>query len=103
MPLLIVGFLVFLRLYYFQPVVLPRHDTFIAYSTFYYFYNHFYYHNVWPQWMPKVAYGIPSMFFQFFSLSPLSYVTMLTAKAFGATDAMLLFKITILLEEIFFV
>lgn len=53
--------------------------------------------------MPKITYGIPSLFFQFFTLSPLSYLVMLTGKLLGTTDVMLLFKITLLSEEIFFI
>jgi len=100
MPFLLVILLIALRIPYFHLSILPRHDTFIAYSTFYYFYNHLYYAHSLPGWMPKITYGIPSLFFQFFSLSPLSYCFLLIGKIMGVTNPMLLFKLTVFTEEL---
>ena len=82
---------------------IPYHDTLLCFNLFYYFYNHLFFEGTLAQWMPHYAYGLPAAYWQIFALTPASYVAMGLGLLFRVTDVLWLFKISILIEHLFFV
>lgn len=85
-----------------SPRWLPIHDTMQVFQAFHYFYSNWFFDGVWPEWIPYGAYGMPIDYWASFGLSPASYVAAAAGKLFGVTDVLLLFKLSVALEEFVF-
>jgi hypothetical protein len=85
-----------------DPRVVPMHDTFYCFSNFHAFYGHFFFTGELLQWLPYGAYGLPSALQQVISFSPLDYVAALAGRILRVGDAMLLFKLARLGEQMLF-
>ena len=86
----------------FNPLYTTSHDTSQAFEIFYFFYNHLFFTGKIPQWMPYYAQGIPSNYWQLVALTPFSYFLMFIGFIFRTTDVLLLFKISLFLEQLAF-
>ena len=78
----------------------PFHDTRSMFSIFYFFYNEVYLGHPWPLWMPQAAYGIPAGYFQTVSLTPMSYLAIAIGALLRVPDAMLVWKLSFIAEEL---
>lgn len=81
-----------------RPTVLPIHDTFIFFEYFHYFYGSFYFGEDLPRWIPYGAYGYRSACAQLYFLSPANYLLGLVGYLCRIEDALVLFKVSVLLE-----
>jgi hypothetical protein len=72
-------------------------DTFSAYQEFSINYNEIYYHHQIPLWLPYSSYGIPG--FSPISLSIVSYYFIGLGQLLRITDSLLLFKFSLLAEQ----
>ena len=96
-------FCIFLNIPYLNAVIVPRADTLRVFDIFYFFYNDFFYHNTFPQWNPYYLHGITSYLFQIETLTPANYFLMMVGKLFHIQNVLLLYKLSVLLEQIMFV
>jgi len=96
--LLAILFLINIR--YFSEFIWPQHDSFGCFEVFYFFYNDFFLHGELPKWIPFGTYGATSMLWQVSSLTPASYFMIMIGKIFAIRDVLLLFKFSILIEQI---
>lgn len=86
---------------YFAPsfLFMPAHDTMSCVQQFFFIYNEYFLHGEIPLWQPYNIYGcsiecqIPN------TMSPALWFTALAGRAFGATDALFLFKLAVLVEQ----
>ena len=91
------------NLYYFRPDFLPVADMMDGFCHFFYFYNEFYFHHHLARWMPTSFYGIPTIFPQLNSISPMNYFFGLIGFLLRVQNVLLLWKVSIVLEQLFFV
>ncbi len=82
--------------------VLTVHDTFANFQNFYVFYNEFFFHQDLAHWYPYGTFGLQSDYNQLISLTPLSYLFGLAGWLLKIRDALLLFKLSVLGEQIAF-
>ncbi len=92
-----------LNLPYLPDRVVPVHDTFYNFANFHIFYSELFFHGDLPRWYPYGTFGLPSDFEQAASLSPFSYLAGLAGWLLGVRDALLLFKLAALGEQLAFV
>ncbi len=88
---------------YFNARFVPINDTFYNFSNFQIFYSELFFHGELARWLPYSSYGIPSDYEQIISLAPANYFFGLLGWLLGATDALLLFKLAVVLEQLVFV
>jgi hypothetical protein len=81
----------------------PFHDTRSMFSIFYFFYNEVYLGQAWPLWMPQASYGIPTGYFQTVALTPVSYLTIAVGALLRVPDVMVVWKISLIAEELLLV
>lgn len=98
-PLLLLAALCVIEI---QQNVLPTHDAFGTYQLYYVFYSHYYYQNNILQWLPYGTYGIPSLSYQFFILSPTMYSAAIIGKWLHITNALTLYKVAMYLNFLIF-
>ncbi len=98
--LVLILFLTNLR--YFDQSIWPQHDTIYVFQSFYTFYNNWFLHHEFTRWFPYGTYGIQADHWQLFSLTPASYFCGFLGALFQIKKVLLLFKISILFEELFF-
>jgi len=94
--------LVCFHLPYFDPLIIPQHDTRSVFEYFHFFYNEFFFSGELAQWMPYYSFGIPSSYFQSYALTPASYFSFALGWLFKITDVLWLFKISVLGEYFIF-
>jgi len=82
--------------------ILPAHDTMYMFQVFYYFYNDFFISGDIPRWLPFGFYGVQSDNILIAILSPSTYFVGLIGYIAGVKNILLLFNLSILLEEIIF-
>ena len=99
---LLVGLLARLNLRRISPSYIPIHDSMQVFQYFHFFYSSLLFHGEWPQWVPYGVYGMPADFCTLCCVTPANVLAAVTGKLFGVTDAMLLFKASIALEEFTF-
>ncbi len=81
------------------PRYLPLHETLFLAESFHYIYSHLAEHHSFPYWIPALDYGVPSTI-QFFSVMGPSRAVMATVGLlFDLRDALLLLKISFLLDQ----
>jgi len=93
-------FVIIINLPYFAWYYVPYHDSMYFFDLFYFFYNHFFFHNNLAQWMPYDSYGLPINHEQIFGLSAVSYLFMVIGWIFRIKNVLLLFKATVLFEQL---
>ncbi len=93
-------FVIIINLPYFAWYYVPYHDSMYFFDLFYFFYNHFFFHNNLAQWMPYDSYGLPINHEQIFGLSAISYFFMFIGWIFKVKNVLLLFKATVLFEQL---
>jgi len=97
------GFVVALNLPLLASRVVPIHDTFYNFANFQIFYSEFFLRGGLASWFPYGTFGLPSTYDQLISLSPFGYLAGLVGALFRVPDALLLFKISVVAEQVAFV
>lgn len=83
--------------------VVPIHDTFYDFTNFQIYYSHFFLTGELVQWFPYGALGLPADYQQLISLSPMNYLLGAIGALLGVRDALLLFKLSAIGEQMIFV
>lgn len=96
----LVGFLVLKNFPYFQNIYVPRHDTMYGFELFHYFYSSFFFYGEMAQWLVFDSLGLPSNHDQLFGLTPLNYFVMFWGRLLRIEEALLLFKLSMLGEQL---
>lgn len=78
------------------------HDTMYVFQAFYFFYNDYFFHGEFPQWMPFGFFGMQSNSFFIGMLSPSNYLVGLIGYIFKVRNVLLLFKASLFLEQFVF-
>jgi len=91
--------LVACNLWRFSSSFIPLHDSLQIYQIFHFVYRNVFYSGTLPEWMPYNVYGMPIDFYRLVSLTPLDYVTIYIGAMLRIHDALMLFKVAMLLEE----
>lgn len=100
---LLAAYLVLINWYYFDKFYVPQYDSNTVFQIFYYFYNYFFYHGALAQWMPFEPMGITSQYHQLVGLTPLSYLAMIGGRLFSVENTHVLFKLSVLGEQMMYV
>jgi len=79
---------------------IPIHDTFQTFQVFYYFYNQFFFTNEIPHWNLNGIFGLPTGMQHLVYITPAGYLLMLTGNVFNIQNVMLLFKLSILFNQL---
>jgi hypothetical protein len=82
--------------------VVPLHDSMYVFQAFQFYYNNFLDHAELAAWLPHGSYGVPSLNVQLACLSPFTYLAAAVGVLFHATNVLLLFKLALLAEQVFF-
>src|SRR3989338_2483931 len=80
----------------------PRWDTAVVFEIYHFFYNTFYYNGEIARWMPYYSYGMPSAFYQIFTITPLSYLTIFLGRIFQIENVFGMFKLTFIGHQLIF-
>jgi hypothetical protein len=99
---LLAGFLVLLNVRRMSSVYIPIHDSMQVFQYFHFFYSSLLFDGQWPEWVSYGVYGMAADFWALFCLTPASLLTAAVGKLLGVTDALLLFKASMALEEFMF-
>lgn len=78
-------------------------DTTYLYEVFYIYYNQLIESKEFIQWLPYGSYGIPAFMWQITYLGPFQYLLALTGFILQFKDAAILFKLSMIAEQIIFV
>ncbi len=98
--LFLIAFLIFLNYPALLPDFVPIHDTFQVFGMFHYYYSEFFFNNQIVQWLPFETYGMDSHYFQTMNFSPFSYLAFVIGKILQIRNALFLFKISVLMEQL---
>ncbi|MDP3723081.1 MAG: hypothetical protein Q8R91_06260, partial [Candidatus Omnitrophota bacterium] len=79
---------------------IPVHDTMFNAQAFHVFYREWFFHGDLAHWIPYGTYGWTSTMEQLAFLSPMSYVVALAGRLLRVTDTLLLFKASVVLEQL---
>jgi hypothetical protein len=79
----------------------PRHDTLSAFQVFHLAYSNLFFNGRLPEWMPYGVFGMTIDFLRLNFFSPATYLMMGLGALAGVRDALLLFKLSLLLEQLF--
>jgi hypothetical protein len=82
--------------------IIPVHDTLQALQAFQVFYNELYFHHELAQWLPYGTYGNASVMWQLTGLAPASYLLGLAGWLCGCQDVLLLYKLSMGVEQVLF-
>jgi hypothetical protein len=82
--------------------ILPLHDTLLTFQIFHYFHSSLYFLNRLPEWVPYAALGIPSDFWSSIALTPASWLALGVGWLARVENSLLLFKLSILVEQLAF-
>ena len=99
---LLILVLVIINLFYFNPNFIPTGDTMHNFCASFFFYNEYITQHHLAQWMPNSSYGVPSLFQQVGNLTPARYVVGFIASLFNVSNVLLVWKFSILLEQMIF-
>lgn len=97
------AFVVLLNLAYFDPRIVGINDTFYNFADFQIFYSELFFHGDLARWLPYGTYGLQADYEQIASLGPLSYLVGAVGALFHVRDALLLFKLAVVGEQMLFV
>lgn len=87
---------------YWDPQFMVGHDTKNVYLVFHFFYNHLVWYSELPHWLPFGEYGYSSLFYQLCDFSPGTYLTGFLGWVFRARDTLLLFKLSVFVDQLIF-
>ncbi len=73
-----------------------------AFQIFHYFHSSLYFRNRLPEWVPYAAFGMPSDFWSIVALTPASWLALGVGWLARVEDSLLLFKLSILVEQLAF-
>lgn len=82
--------------------VVPVHDLMYKYQVFHYFYCTFAHLRELAHWVPYGEYGIPAYYYQLIFLTPFSYLVGFLGAIFSVSNTLILFKASMILEELVF-
>lgn len=88
---------------YWSPQVIPTHDQMYRFQVFEFFYSDLFTNKEIPLWLPYGMWGTPSGFFIAQAITPVTYLASFAGYFLGVSDALALFKGSILVEQIIFV
>ena len=100
---LLVFFVLALNFRYLDARILPLHDSFYNFVNFHVFYNEFFFERDLAHWFPYCAYGLPADLQQLISLTPMSYLVGLVGALLRVADTLLLFKLSVIGEQLVYV
>ncbi len=95
----LIGLQILFGLPYWLNLAVPYHDTLQVFEWFAFFYNEVFWHNALPQWIPFGFYGIQSDYFPT-HLGPAHFLVGLAGYLLRAENMYVLFKISMLLEQL---
>src|SRR5262249_14336194 len=95
----LIGLLLAANLPFCTDATLPTHDTFYALQVFHYFYSELLIHGRMPEWAPYYLCGTHTNYEQILFFTPTGCLTILAGLWFKVTDVLLLFRISMLLEQ----
>ncbi len=98
--LILVSYVIFLNAPFFSFSYFPTHDTQFVFQSFYFFYNQLFFDHSIAQWMPFEPFGIPAHLTQLRQLSLMSYATMFGGLLLGVKDVLILFKVSVVAEQL---
>jgi hypothetical protein len=87
----------------FQRTFLPIHDSLASFQVFHFIYSDWLFHGEFAEWLPYCSFGMQSDYWALVSISPAEYLMMGIGRLLGCLDCMLLFKVSVFLEELAFV
>jgi len=88
---------------YFDARIVGINDTFYNFANFQIFYSELFFHGDLARWYPYGSYGLQADYEQIASLSPLSYLAGGLGALLRVPDALWLFKLAVLGEQLVFV
>ena len=91
-----------LNLPYLRSSFVGAHDTLAAFQHFHFAYSEWFYNEQIPRWIPYGAFGVSGEFKNLMVFSPAMYLAGLIGRLFGVQDALLLFKCSIIGEQVIF-
>jgi hypothetical protein len=97
------AFSIALNLVYFDRRVVGVNDTFYNFADFHIFYSELLFHGGLASWWPYGTYGLQADYEQIASLGPLSYLIGALGALLRVRDALLLFKLAVVGEQLVFV
>ncbi|HEU0289536.1 MAG TPA: hypothetical protein VFR39_02115 [Burkholderiales bacterium] len=83
--------------------VLPYHDSILKYQFFHFAYSEVFLSGELPMWVPYGSYGVAAAIYQLTTLTPANYLVGAAGIVAGASDTLLLFKISVFLEVALYV
>ncbi len=95
-------FVLVINIPYLTNAYVPAHDTMYGFQHFYFFYNTLFFHGQIAQWMPYDSFGLPTNHEQLAFLTPMNYLVMIVGCIFRINEALILFKISIIIEQLIF-
>jgi len=87
---------------YFLSVIWDRRDTIGFYQVFHFFYNDFYFNHTVPQWIPSLVWGHTAALYQVFSLSAVSYLSVITGCLLRIENSYIIFLISVITEHVIY-
>jgi hypothetical protein len=92
-----------LNLLYFDRRIVGINDTFYNFADFQIFYSEWFFHGDLARWLPYGTYGLQADYEQIAALGPLGYLVGALGALLRVRDALLLFKIAAVGEQLLFV
>lgn len=87
---------------YLPDAYVPTHDTMYGFQLFYFFYNNFYFYGEIAQWMPYDSFGLISNHEQLAFLTPFNYLLGFIGAMLRLDNVLLLFKLSIVFQQLVF-
>lgn len=85
---------------YLKGTFLPFHDTMYTFQVFHLFYSEWLFNGDIAHWIPYGSFGLASNYYQLAFLTPMSYLLGLIGGLFRVTDALWLFKVSVVCEQV---
>lgn len=95
-------FIILYNLPFLKITIYPQGETKPQFWTFLIVYNQLFFHHEIPLWFPHSVMGMPSDFELITHLSPANYMLLITGALLKVKNALMLFNISIIIEQIFF-
>jgi hypothetical protein len=96
--LLLLGLVLLVNLPFLSPRLIFVHDTLVKFNFYHYVYSQLFFDGELPRWVPYIYYGLPADFL-LFAIQPTDWILLPIGWLLGVTDAMLLFKIGMILNQ----
>ena len=89
-----------INLPYLSSHFVPSHDTKIVLAAFIDYYSHFFHESALPRWLPYGQYGVTGALSHLGLMSPGCYLCGLVGGLLRARDALLVFKLSVLCDQL---